>query len=160
MAEIYTLEKLVWSDDDFEQLGWHDATIHAIAFGPNDFVLSLDVDYIFKWMEPAAGEEFFQFWVAPCTMVFQNVYDIELEATSYGGPLLSVDELRRSDPRSPKNAAHIGRDCEWLWTFECHHGELSFRAVGFQQYVRRPPILSRMQVLGIMERGGYSFEKR
>jgi len=159
MSDIYKLEKIVWSDDDFERLGWHDATIHALAFGPGDFVLSLDIDYIFKWVEPSPGQEFFRFWVAPCTMVFQNAYDITLEADSYGGPVLSVDDLQRSEARPPKNAAYIGKDSEWLWTFECHHGELSLRAVGFQLYVRRPPVLSKTQSLGVTERGGYSFGK-
>ena len=26
------LEQVVWSDEDFEQMSWHDVTIHALAF--------------------------------------------------------------------------------------------------------------------------------
>jgi hypothetical protein len=159
MSNQYQLDKWIWSDDDFEQLGFHDATIHAVAFGETQFELSLDIDYIFKWVHPAPGEEFFRFWVAPCTLVFENVYEVRVEAEPYGGPMLSVDELRREDPRTPRNAEHIGKDREWRWTFECHHGDLTFWAVGFRQYVRRPPILQSSQALGLQERGGYSFDR-
>jgi hypothetical protein len=159
MSDEYELEKWVWDDNDFERMGWHDATIHAVAFGPVQFELSLDIDYIFKWVHPAEGEEFFQFWVAPCTMVFQNAYELGFEAESYGDPLLSVADLHRVDARTPKNATYIGKEREWRWTFECHHGQLSFWAVGFKQYVRKVPILRRLQVLEIGERGGYSFDR-
>ena len=159
MSAAYELEKWVWDDGDFDRMGWHDATIHAIAFGATDFELSLDVDYIFAWVKPAEGEKNFRFWVAPCTLVFQNVYDVRLEAMGCGGPLIEVNELRRDDPRRPKNAEFIGCELEWQWTFDGHHGELGFRSVGFTLYVRRAPVLLDAQVLDLAERGGYSFER-
>jgi hypothetical protein len=75
----------------------------------------------FEWVHPAAGEEFLRFWVAPCTLVFQNVYEVRFEAEWYGGPMLSVDDLSQGDPRTPRNAEHIGRDREWLWTTVREH---------------------------------------
>lgn len=159
MPDDYTLEKTVWDDGDFDQMGWHDATIHGMAFGPGDFELCLDVDYIFKWVHPPEGEEHFRFWVCPCTIVFENVYDLQLQADPYGGPSLSIDEVARTDPRRPKNAEFVGREAEWLWTIACHHGEIAFRAVGFRQYVRRAPILSQSQALTLADRGGYCFDR-
>src|SRR5688572_429850 len=44
---------------------------------------------------------------------------------------------------------------EWRWTFECHHGDLTFWSVAFMQYVRRASVLQSSQVLGLQERGGY-----
>jgi hypothetical protein len=159
VSDKYHLDKYVWRDQDFDQMGWHDATIHAIAFGPAEFELSLALDYIFEWRRPLAGDESFQFWVSPCTLVFENIYEVHLEAESYSSPLLSVTDLQRSDPRTPRNAASIGKDREWLWTFECTHGELSFRAAGFSQYVRCTPLLRSSQALSLSERGGYSFDR-
>jgi hypothetical protein len=156
VPDSYELEKPIWDDRDFERMGWHDATIRGIAFGPGEFEVSFDIDYIFQWVHPAEGERFFRFWVAPCTLVFLNVYDLRLETAPYGGPALSVDDVRRTDPRRPKN--FIGRELEWLWTLECHHGEISFRSVGFTQYVRRAPVCIQTQSIELGERGGISFE--
>jgi len=159
VLDEYRLEKTIWDDDDFDEMGWHDATIHGIAFGPGGFELCVDVDYIFKWVNPPEGEEFFRFWVCPCTIVFENVYDLQLQADPHGGPELSIDEVTRTDPRRPKNAEFIDRDTEWLWTIDCHHGEIVFRAVGFRQYVRRAPILSQSQKFALADRGGYCFDR-
>ena len=70
MPDDYRIEKLVWDDRDFYQMGWHDVTLHAMAFGPGEFELSLDIDYIFEWVRSTEGGSLFQFRVAPCTLVF------------------------------------------------------------------------------------------
>ena len=52
--------RAVWSDADFEQMGWHDATVWAVAFlatDPRETLdssgeLALDIDYIVQWIEP------------------------------------------------------------------------------------------------------------
>ena len=67
---------------------------------------------------------------------------------------MSIDEVTRTDPTKPKNATHIGKDTEWQWTLACHHGEITFRAVGFRQFVRRAPQLTSCQRLELSERGG------
>ena len=159
MQNDYRLEKTVWDDGDFDQMGWHDATIHGIAFGPGDFELCLDIDYIFEWVHPQEGEEYFRFWVCPCTMVFQNVYELRLEADPCGSPTLSIDEVTRADPRKPTNAEFIGKDTEWQWTLGCHHGEIAFRSTGFKQYVRSAPVLAQSQTLELKSRGGFCFDR-
>lgn len=130
-----------------------------MAFGQGDFELCLDVDQIFNWMPPPEGEEHFRFWVGPCTMVFENVYELQLQADPYGVPSLSIEEVTRSDTRRPKNAEFASRDAEWLWTISCHHGDIAFRAVGFRQYMRSAPILSQSQVLAMADRGGSCFDR-
>jgi hypothetical protein len=159
MTQDYKLEKLVWDDRDFDQMGWHDATIYGFAFGPGEFELSLDIDYIFEWVRPPQGEEFFRFWVAPCTLVFQNVYDLHVEAELYSVPAFEIDSISRHDPRTPKNSEFIARYLEWRWTLDCHHGEVSFRSVGFKQYVRKAPVFTQAQSPDFSERGGFSFER-
>ena len=141
-------------------MGWHDATIHGLAFGPGEFELSLDIDYIFKWVHPAEGEGYFSFWVAPCTLVVQNVYDLHLDAELDNISLVEIADVYRTDPRKPSNADFIGRDTDWQWTIDCHDGKISFRSVGFKRYVRRSPVLTKSQTLDLSERGGFSFERR
>ena len=141
----YRLEKEVWTEVDFDQMGWHDSEIHAIAFLPDIFEFVLDIDYIFAWVHPVDDDEYFKFWVAPCTAVFGNCHDLRLDVSSSGG--LTVQDIGRSEPISPRNAEYIGRDKEWRWTIDCNEGEISFSAAFLKQYVRKAPRLVRQQRL-------------
>jgi len=90
----YTLEKALWADADFEQMGWHDSHIHAIAFRPESFQLLLDIDYIFRWVGPAPKETHYKFWLSPCTLMFKNVYQLWISLE----PLedVSIQDITRS----------------------------------------------------------------
>jgi hypothetical protein len=70
--EAHSLEKALWSDADFDVMGWHDATVHAIAFEESDdrAALLIDLDYIVRWIEPQPLSRSFSFLVAPATLVF------------------------------------------------------------------------------------------
>ena len=50
MEEGYSLEKLVWTEDDFNKMIWHDCNIYALAFDKYTYKLMFDIDYIFDWM--------------------------------------------------------------------------------------------------------------
>ena len=154
MSQQYEIEKWVWTEADFDQMGWHDVQVYAVAFLPNTFELMLDIDYILEWIHPAPNETYFKFWVAPATLVFGNVYEVEMGLDE---PDFELDAIERKEPREPKNAQHIGRDTEWLWSLEAHRGGMSFRSVGYKQYIRRSPVLSQLQTLEMGARGGISF---
>ncbi|TDQ78322.1 hypothetical protein [Sphingobacterium yanglingense] len=68
--EDYKLEKTIWTEYDYEQMGWHDASIYGFIF-QNDNIdstttdLLFDIDYIFKWVHPVPPKGNFSFWVAP-----------------------------------------------------------------------------------------------
>jgi len=156
MTEEYNLEKWVWTEADFERMGWHDSRIYALAFSPDTFELLLDIDYIFQWVHPQLGEKSFQFWVAPATLVFQNVYDVEFDVSTTTG--LEIDHVTREQPRAPRNAAYIEHDTEWLWTIDCQQGDIRLWSVGFNQYIRSTPQFGPQQ-FGLSVRGGYSFTR-
>lgn len=63
--------KPIWTDADFEEMGWHDGRLYGIIISDEDFSLTLDIDYIFKWEN--SSEEITGFWVSPCDLVFENV---------------------------------------------------------------------------------------
>jgi hypothetical protein len=66
-------------------MGWHDATVWAVAFlatDPRETLdssgeLALDIDYIVQWIEPVPPDEYFTFTVAPATLVFNDVWGAE-----------------------------------------------------------------------------------
>ncbi len=69
--ESCELEKSVWTEQDYEVMGWHDCRLWAMVADIDAFEFSLDLDYIFKWVQPGPGETYFKFWVCPVTMVFK-----------------------------------------------------------------------------------------
>jgi hypothetical protein len=153
MAPPYQLEKTTFTEVDFDQMSWHDCHIHAFSFNDN-FELLLDIDYLFEWVLPKKGSKYYKFWIAPCTLVFENVYNIELES-EHKQPI--IDYIGRSNPQRPKNAEYIGKDFEYDWDIVMISGEMTFKSVGFKQYVRQSPIFIGAQKLNLEDRGGISF---
>ena len=140
MTDKYELEKWLWTESDFEIMGWHDSRVYAIAFSPEKFEIVFDIDYIFQWVHLKQDEKFFSFWVSSATLIFDNVYDIKFDISSYSGGL-EIDCIKREYIGSPINAQSIGKDKEWNWTIECQEGEIKFRSAGYKQYIRTKPKL-------------------
>jgi hypothetical protein len=154
LIEQYNLDKTVWTDADFDVMGWHDCNIYALTFNIGKYELLFDIDYIFKWVNPEGSDKFFKFWVAPATFIFENVYDFTMDTFDLK---LIIDEINRDEPKPPKNKDFIKRDIEWSWTIELHSGNISFQSIGYRLYVRNPPILLSTQVIDMNTRGGISF---
>jgi len=152
------LDGAVWTDADFEQMGWHDATVHAIAFRESDDVgeLLLDLDYIVRWIDPQPPSEYFRFLVAPATLVFENVWSLEGDLALYAKrTILEVDGIERHEPEDERQrAAHMT-----LWVIDGHEFGLRFLATGFRQHFRARPIEVESQRLSAEQRGGFSFEQ-
>ncbi len=147
------LAKSVWSDADFEELGWHDATVHGLYLQQTDVLprLLLDLDYIVRRVHPVKPAKTFSFWVAPATLVFEEVGDLE-------GGLGFKDmhtELEIADLH--RTAADDGKQDWPHWHVEGHAFDLKFRASGFRQYFRSAPRLAPGPVLSAAERGGCCF---
>lgn len=148
----YVLEKAIWTDADFEVMGWHDATLHALAVRQDDYRLLFDLDYIFKWVHPSPPEQNFSFWVAPVTLVFEGVQAIKIDLSCTYIESFTLQGLERSDPRPMATPSLL----DWAWRLECNEGEITFRAHGFAQFVRLPPMFSSRQTLTLEERGEIS----
>lgn len=153
----FKAEKSVWTEADFEAMGWHDATIHAIALPKETFELVLDIDYILKWVDPTEGQTHYRFWVSPATLVFWNLHSLVVNLEPHHE--VTIHTIERTDPTRPKNADHIGRDTEWRWAIECHQGEITFRSCGYWQHLRAAPRLGNSQSMTAKERGGCSFDR-
>lgn len=147
-----SLDKAVWGDDDFASMTFHDVTIRAWVADEDAFELALDLDYMFEWVQPAEGEKYFRFWIAPATLVFENVRDVRIDVRSPQGTV-QILALRRDDVGLTPNGAFTER----AYVFECVEGALSLVATGFRMFVRRAPVLAQQQRLTLAERGGVSF---
>jgi hypothetical protein len=135
------LEKNLWTQDDFEDMDWHDNKIYAIAFNNEKFELSFDIDYICKW---ETKKKSFSFWVAPATLIFTNVYELNITTDSLD---LTIMDIVRDTPVTPKNATFIDAPFEYDWTIETTIGEITFKSVGFRQLIRSKPVRTKQQNL-------------
>ena len=151
--EVYQLEKAIWDDGDFEDMGWHDVTIWSMLADTESYEYLLDLDYIFKWVHPAEGEKSFRFWVAPVTMVFENVHGVEIDIQSMDG-IIEINHLYREDLPPTSNGK-----AWYSYIFECHQGQISLRATAYKMYVRRKPELLQQQRLSLEERNGIHFDR-
>ena len=151
----YQLDKSMWTEDDFENMQWHDNPIHAITFSDN-FEIIIDIDYIFEWI--LKGKKYF-FWISPCTFIFENVYDLTFDVGPIS-PGFTIDFITKENPQKPKNAEYVKRDTEYYWTIEMQEGTISFKSIGYKQFVRQKPRLLATQKLDTLQRGEISFERK
>jgi len=98
MQPPYDLEKKIWTEADFSRMGWHDAKVYAMAFFSDtktfDNELIFDLDYIFQWLNPAPPSPNFSFWIAPCTLVFKNVYRLKIDLDAQPPNSFDVEDLK------------------------------------------------------------------
>lgn len=144
MSAAYQLEKWLWTEADFEHMGWHDARIYAIQFGKK---ISLDIDYIFQWVQEDA-DSFFSFWVAPATLVFPDAANVAISVDFRLGGELEIEHIHRQT-----SAAGVTE-----WHIETHQGSIFVTAESFRQIIRRPPTLQPGQQLMPEERGPSCFD--
>ncbi len=164
----YSLEKKIFTQNDYKQMNWHDVKIHALGTleTKHDFyseiALVFDIDYILEWVFVPPENRSFSFWVAPCTLVFQNVSDLhwefqqpkqhQLEYEIYQLDLLAVN------PQPTKCSPNY---CTYDWKIELTYGgKMTFTSSGMQQWIRKAPVLSEGQSLTLTERGGISFDEK
>ena len=153
---MHETPKGTWTEDDFEQMGWHDCRVHALSFDPDAAEIpgsvALDLDYILQWVHPEEGGRSFSFWVAPATLVFPGASDLVLHAALDGFMDLRIDGIRRAPI-----AVGPRRSPSFRWTLD---GEftLELTARGFRQYLRAAPEHVTGQSLPLDQRGGISFD--
>lgn len=155
MLKKYCLESYKWTTEQFGEMGWHDCKIHAIAFDSINNRFLLDIDYILKWVGPNENG-YYSFWISPATLIFENVYDLNIDINYELETIL--EDIERDNERKPNNSDYINENVEWKWTLETSNGEISFKSVGYSLNFRSNPIYKEQQEFTLGERGGFSFE--
>lgn len=129
--------KEIWSDKDFDEMGWHDSCLHAISFPQYDQVFELDIDYIFEWVLNKESN-LFNFHISPCTLTFYDVLNLEINISFDDSIGISIADITRENPRKLAN----DKLAIWDYVIETDKGTISFTATGFEQKVLSQPILS------------------
>jgi hypothetical protein len=141
--EEYKLEKWIWTEKDFNNMGWHDSTIYSLRFQEN---LELDIDYIFRWNKSEVEGFYYTFWVAPATLVFKNPSELTFEfSDSFDYSFFEIEDIV------------LETDDKTSWTIIFRQGHISFKACNFKQIIRKRPSLQLNQKVPFDERGGISF---
>jgi len=157
-TEIFKLDKSIWTHDDFDEMGWHDSNIYGFTIQKNeenwtaDFLL--DIDYIFKWVQPVPPAQTFTFWIAPCTLIFKECFDLHIDFKTDGGclDLMEVADLYlKSKVEQEKNKF------VYEWVIELQQGVINLKSYGLEQIVRQNPSQRKQQILSLEERGGINF---
>ncbi len=130
-----------WTDADFKEMGWHDASLYSMKFPWDNLELSLDIDYIFKWER--SKESSYQFWVSKCNLIFNNVLNLKIDIDFNNSICLSILEITRDNKRATPN----GKMILWDYTIETDKGIITFQSTGYVQDVLTNPILSDSQNL-------------
>ncbi|WP_447635657.1 hypothetical protein [Flavobacterium microcysteis] len=134
--------KEIWTDADFEEMGWHDSYIHAISLLNENLEFCLDIDYLFKWVLDDQSN-LYNFWVSPCTLLFLNVLNLKIDIDFQNTVGLDILDINRNNPRTSSDKEKT------LWDFEIitDKGYITFESSGYKQVVKKQPILSQSQVL-------------
>lgn len=142
--EDYQLDKWLWTDADFDTMGWHDSLIYAFKV---DQDLYFDIDYIFKWVQPDK-DHWFSFLIAPCTLVFETPtkFSFNLESNDFYN-YIEIADIHRQ----------LNQNNKTEWRIETHIGDIVIEADKFKQFVRRQPTLQSGQQIIPEERGEVSF---
>jgi hypothetical protein len=135
------LEKEVWTDEDFDIMGWHDSRLYSFSMPNEKFEFALDIDYIFKWEK--SGDQYLGFWVSASDIVFHNVSDFRIEIDQGQALLCFIMDLTRKNSRLSPN----GKCTLWDYEIELDTGAISFTSTGFIQRLKHQPILSETQSL-------------
>ncbi|WP_295231451.1 hypothetical protein [uncultured Chryseobacterium sp.] len=129
--------KNIWTDIDFEEMGWHDSHIYSILFPDERLKLVLDIDYIFKWV---LNEEtgFYNFWVSPCSLIFMDVLNLKIDINFENSIGLNIEDINRSNPRLSAN----GEVTLWDYSISTDIGAITFKSSGYKQQVKQQPVYS------------------
>lgn len=139
--------KTIWTESDFDVMGWHDSKIYSIQWNEENFELIFDIDYIFEWINDGDS---FRFVVCPVTLTFENVWDLKIEVEPRGE--IQINEISRMNPNRPKNAEFINKEMEWQWNIDLFYGDITFKSVGYTHINRKEPVEQKSQSLSLSER--------
>lgn len=143
------------NDCSIESLNFHDCKIYAVGFNNEKSEFLIDIDFINEWIE---SENEYMFRVFPCTLVFENAWNVEIDISTDID--LIIDSITCVNPRIPKNIDYLPPlTKEYDWSIELLQGQIQFTSIGFHAYQRGESKISKSQSLGLNERGGVSLDK-
>ena len=83
-------------------------------------------------------------------MIFRKVWSLVLDIDT--NLALDIDSVSMQNSKNKDYAQD-----EYNWNIVLQQGEISFRSIGFEIYIRKPPEIRDEQSFVLKERGGVSF---
>jgi hypothetical protein len=146
LPDHYELEKKIWTEAGYQKMGWHDSPIYALAFQSDPSTLSseliLDIDYIFQWIHPVPPNLYFSFWIAPATLVFKEVHNLDMQINQ-DPP--NIFDLEIADIHRLEQLAYPNGSSFWKWHIELQNGHIYFDSNGYEQFIKQQPVLASQQ---------------
>ena len=135
-----SLPKSLWTEDDFDVMGWHDNAVHAWAWEPSDGdrpwdnTLMFDLDYIVEWVHPDEDG-----WPLHILDLSSNAHlsganDLKFDAEEGG-----VAPFGSTPSNGTPRQFHRGIRFSTLGGSQGHNFYTEFQGQGFEQYLRMPP---------------------
>mgnify|MGYP006908414368 CR=1 FL=1 len=145
-----------WTDDQFEQMSWHDNHVHGLQIVEGEFgagQLIIDLDYIVEWVKDNSGG--CRFRLLPVALTFQEVTFLRI-SLDYATPTaglcpFSLHDIERRTEQRERYEAQV-----WKLLVNWPAGEISFEAKGFVQQGAGEPVLSDQMYLSPEERAGFT----
>ena len=133
-------------------INWHDSRIYGIGFDGANYKLLFDVDIIIDWKKNA-NQEYYDVFLAPATLVFENVWDLSFDIETWN-IVLDIENVRAINPKASKNHPD---SLEYEWEMELMQGVIKFKALGFRVFFKDDPKNIPPQDRTVNDRGGISF---
>jgi hypothetical protein len=136
-----------WTERDFDDLSWHDNSVHALRILEGDHGtgrLILDIDYILEWIRDGQGG--FAFSIAPASLTFVSVFALKM-TIDYAAATAAVTPFQIDGIERRVERRQHGDTLVWRIPINWPGGEISFEAVGFVLELTGPAIISNQQQL-------------
>lgn len=140
--------RIRWTEQDFEELSWHDNYIHGFSLVAGEHgagELVIDLDYILDWQGRNQDGQY-QFRIAPAELTFAEVtnlnFSLDYASVSAAMGPFSIDGIERHvEARERYNAI--------VWTINVSFpaGQIIFEASGFRQVLRGTAQVTDQQFL-------------
>lgn len=137
---------------DFRELDLHDCKVYAWGVLPENNKLLIDVDWI---VSKELRYESFHFHISPCTFVFSNVWDIDIDIIMNMD--LIIDSMEIISEQKPRNISVLPDDTkEYTCRINFMEGSFTFKTINFTIVQRKKDIKTTIANLSDDERAGIS----
>jgi hypothetical protein len=157
MSDDCVIDDWILTEKSFDEMDWAGDRVQAFAFGVGSAEFILDLDRIVRRTQPKGIADDRRIWFAPATLVFGEVFSVDIDIVS-NARTIDIDSVRREDHPISAEAIQAGFGQFWTWTIDCKEGVITFKSSGFKLYFRTEParLSDRKEV---RNRIGKSFER-
>jgi len=135
-----------WTNDDFEDMCWHDNRVHGIKiYSPHegwDYDIIFLIDHILEWINTDGR---FRFLVATARLAFHGAHNANIAVLLNYRQNLDIDRIEREDISSEAEKKVGCTKYMFSIYFHSQNNPITLEANGFTQSLTSVPILMDRQ---------------